>query len=104
MYAVIEVGGRQHRVQIGEVVRVDSMDGAAGEPVVFDRVLAVGAGETLRVGAPTVDRARVLGTVLEQGRGEKIRIFTYKKRKNSSRRRQGHRQAYTAVKIDSIEA
>ncbi len=103
MYAVIEVGGKQQRVQVGEVVRIETVPGAAGEAVVFDRVLAVGEGDSLRIGAPIVDGARVLGTVLEQGRAEKIHIYVFKKRKNANRRRHGHRQNYTAVKIDSIE-
>lgn len=104
MYAVIEVGGKQQRVQVGEVVRVESVAGSAGEEVVFGRVLAVGSGDALTLGAPDVEGARVLGTIVEQARGPKIHIFTYKKRKNSSRKRRGHRQNYTAVKIDSIEA
>jgi large subunit ribosomal protein L21 len=104
MYAVIDVGGKQQRVQVGEVVRVESVPGGAGESVVFDSVFAVGSGDAIRLGTPLVDGARVLGTVFEQGRGEKIHIFTYKKRKNSSRKRRGHRQNFTAVKIDSIEA
>ena len=104
MYAVIEVGGKQRRVRVGEVVRVESMGASAGESVVFDRVLAVGDGGSARIGAPTVNGARVLGTVLENGRGEKLHIYVYKKRKNANRRRHGHRQDYTAVKIDSIEA
>jgi len=104
MYAVIEVGGKQRRVQVGEVVRVECTAGSVGEGVVFDRVLAVGAGSSVRIGTPTVEGARVRGTVREHGRGEKIRIYTFKKRKNSNRGRQGHRQSYTAVHIDAIEA
>jgi large subunit ribosomal protein L21 len=67
-------------------------------------VLLVADGAAVRVGAPTVDGAAVRATVLEQGRGEKVIVFTFKKRKNASRRRGGHRQAYTAVKIEAIEA
>ena len=104
MYAVIDVGGKQRRVRKGDVVRVESVAGAPGDPVVFDRVLAVGEGESLRLGKPTVDGAVVRATVLSQDRAQKIHVFTYKKRKNASRRRQGHRQNYTAVKIDAIEA
>jgi large subunit ribosomal protein L21 len=102
MYAVIETGGRQHRVEVGEVVRVDRMDAEEGTKVTFDRVLAVGDGESLKVGAPTVAGAEVSGTVVEQGRGRKVLIFRYRPRQNSSRRRAGHRQDYTAVKIDAI--
>ncbi len=104
MYAVIQVGGKQRRVHVGEVVRVERTPGSVGEAVVFDRVLALGSGISLRIGTPTVDGARVLATVREQGRGEKIHIFLFKKRKNSNRGRQGHRQSYTAVHIDAIEA
>ena len=102
MYAVIESGGRQHRVEIGEVVRVDRLDAEEGATVTFDRVLAVGDGEALKIGAPTVAGAAVSGTVVEQGRGKKVLIFRYRRRQNSSRRRGGHRQDYTAVKIDAI--
>ena len=103
MYAVIEVGGKQRRVHVGEVLRVECTPGSVGEAVVFDCVLAVGAGSSLHIGTPTVPGARVLGTVREHGRGEKIHIYTFKKRKNSNRRRQGHRQNFTAVHIDAIE-
>jgi len=102
MYAVIETGGRQRRVQVGDVVRVERLDGDAGAEVVFDRVLLLG-GDSPRAGRPMVEGARVRGTIVEQGRGPKIRIFTYKKTQNSNRKRAGHRQAYTAVKIDAIE-
>lgn len=104
MYAVIEVGGKQQRVQVGEVIRVETVEGGAGEPVVFGRVLAVGNGDAVRLGTPDVEGVRVLGTIVEQDRGAKIHVFTYKKTKNASRKRRGHRQNYTAVKIDSIEA
>lgn len=104
MYALIETGGKQHRVQIGDVVQVERLEAADGEVVTFDRVLLVADGASVRVGTPVVDGATVRATVLEQGRGEKVIVFTYKKRKNASRRRGGHRQAYTAVKIEAIEA
>jgi large subunit ribosomal protein L21 len=103
MYAVIETGGKQHRVRVGEVVRVESLTASTGEAVVFDRVLALGEGDSLRVGAPLVGGARVRATVVEHDRAKKVLIHTYKKTKNSSRRHQGHRQDYTAVKIDAIE-
>ena len=103
MFAVIQTGGKQHRVQVGDVVRVESLPGAAGEAVVFDRVLLVGDGGSVRVGRPSVEGVRVKGTVMEQGRGEKLLVYTFKKRKNSNRKRRGHRQGYTAVKIEAIE-
>jgi large subunit ribosomal protein L21 len=102
MYAVIRTGGRQHRVQVGEIVRVDRLDLEAGETVVFDQVLSVGEGDSMSVGTPTVAGASVDATVVEQGRGKKVLIFRYRPRKNASRRRAGHRQDYTAVKIEAI--
>ena len=103
MYAVIETGGKQHRVQVGQVVRVESLPAGSGESVVFDRVLVLGEGESLKVGAPLVKGARVRATVVENDRAKKVLIQTYKKTKNASRRHAGHRQDYTAVKIDAIE-
>ena len=104
MYAVIESGGKLVRVTVGDVVRVESISGDVGAEVVFDRVLMVGGDKALKLGTPTVDGARVKGSVVEHGRGPKIRLYTYKPRQNSNRRRGGHRQNYTAVKIEAIEA
>jgi len=104
MFAVIETGGRQVRVQLGEVIRVERLVGDVGSPIVFDRVLLVGRDGAVRVGSPTVSGAVVRGAVVEQDREKKILIRTYKKRENSSRRRQGHRQYLTRVRIDAIEA
>ena len=80
------------------------MGAAAGDPVVFDRVLAVGEGDSLRVGSPTVQGAQVRGTVLEHRRGKKVLVYLYKKRKNSNRKRRGHRQEHSTVRIEAIEA
>lgn len=104
MYAVIESGSRQFRVQVGEIVRVQRLDGDVGAPVVFDRVLMVGGEDDARIGAPVVDGAAVRASIVEHGRDKKIRIYTYKRRQNSNRRRMGHRQDFTAVKIESIES
>ena len=104
MVAVIETGGKQLRVKVGDLVRVESLEGDVGSKVVFDRVLMVGEGESAQVGAPVVDKAKVHGSIVEQGRGRKIAIFNYKPRQNSNRRRMGHRQNFTAVKIEKIEA
>jgi large subunit ribosomal protein L21 len=104
MYAVIESGGRQFRVQVGDVVQVQRLEGEVGGPVVFDRVLMLGGDDDARLGKPTVDGAAVRGSIVEHGRGKKIRIYTFKRRQNSNRRRMGHRQDYTAVKIEAIEA
>src|SRR5262245_19568069 len=102
MYAVIQTGGKQHRVEIGEIVRVEKLDSKEGAKVLFDQVLALGEGDSVKVGSPTVKGATVLGTVVNQGRGKKLIIFRYRRRQNSSRRRGGHRQSFTAVKIDAI--
>ena len=104
MFAVIETGGKQVRVQVGDLVRVETLDGDVGSEVVFDRVLMVGEGEGAKIGSPSVDGATVRGSIVEQGRAKKILIYTYKRRKNSNRRRMGHRQNYTAVQIQSIDA
>ncbi len=103
MIAVIETGGKQHRVRVGDVVRVESLGAEAGASVVFERVLLVGEGDAARVGAPTVEGARVTGTVVAHGRGAKVIGYLFKHRKNSNRKRWGHRQSFTAVKIDAIE-
>lgn len=104
MYAVIESGSRQFRVQVGEIVRVQRLDGDVGAPVVFDRVLMLGGEDEARIGAPVVDGAAVRASIVEHGRDKKIHIYTYKRRQNSNRRRMGHRQDFTAVKIESIES
>ena len=106
MFAVIETGGKQVRVAVGDVVRVERLAAEVGAAVVFDRVLALGeaGGQALRYGGPTVEGARVRATVVEQDRRQKIAIYTYKRRQNSNRKRRGHRQDYTGVRIESIEA
>ena len=104
MYAVIQSGGKQYRVQEGDVVRLESLPAEAGEKVEFDHVLMVGGDDSTRVGTPTVEGARVSGTVIRHGRGDKVIVYTFKRRKNSNRRTQGHRQGYTEVKIEDIKA
>ena len=104
MYAVIDASGTQLRVQVGDVVRTPSVTGEPGAPVVFERVLLVGGESGVRVGTPTVGGASVRGSIVSHGRDRKIRIYVYKKRQNANRRRMGHRQNYTAVKIESIES
>ena len=101
-YAIIRSGGKQFRVSEGETVRVPSIDAEAGETVELEALVIGGAeGSETRVGAPAVDGARVTGTVVEHGRGDKIIVFKKKRRKQYKRTR-GHRQDFTAVKIDSI--
>ena len=101
MYAVIETGGKQYRVQQGDVITVEKLNVEAGEKVTFDKVLVVNDGEGLTVGTPCVEGATVGATVVENGKGKKVVIFKYKAKKDY-RKKQGHRQPYTMVKIDEI--
>lgn len=102
MYAIISTGGKQYRVQEGDVIRVEKLSVAAGEKLVLDKVLAVGEGDELKVGAPYVEGARVTAAVEAHGKGKKIIVFKYKPKKNY-RRKQGHRQPYTRLRIEKIE-
>ncbi len=101
MYAIIRTGGKQYRVQQGEVVRLERIPGDVGATVTLGEVLLVGGDGEPRLGGPTVEGASVVGTVVEQGRDAKIRVFKYKKRKHY-RRTRGHRQSFTAVRIDAV--
>ncbi|RFU65858.1 50S ribosomal protein L21 [Peribacillus glennii] len=102
MYAIIETGGKQVKVAAGDVVYVEKLDVEAGETVTFDKVLFVG-GENVKVGAPLVEGATVTGKIEKHGRQKKIIVFKYKAKKNN-RKKQGHRQPYTKVVIDAINA
>ena len=101
MYAVIQTGGKQYRVKSGEQVNVELLAAEVGATVSFDRVLMLGEGDGVKVGAPFVSGAAVKATVVAQGRGEKIRIFKMRRRKHYAKT-QGHRQGYTEVRIDEI--
>lgn len=101
MYAIVRTGGKQCRVEPGQVVRLELLESPVGGKVTLDDVLLVG-GDVTRLGRPRVEGARVVGTVVDQGRGQKVRVFTYKHRKHT-RRTRGHRQPHTAVRIESIE-
>jgi large subunit ribosomal protein L21 len=101
MYAVIETGGKQYRVQEGDVVFVEKLDVAEGEAVNFDKVLVLSNEGSLNAGKPYVAGAKVEGTVLEQGKAKKIIVFKYKAKKNE-RKKKGHRQPFTKVKIEKI--
>ena len=104
MYAIIETGGKQVRVGQGDVVRVEKLAAEVGQTVTFDRVLALSREDgQLVVGKPVVTGARAVGKVLAQAKGPKILVFKYKSKVNY-RRRQGHRQPYTRVQIEQIEA
>jgi len=101
MYAVIKSGGRQYKVEPGQVVRVDKLEAQVGETVSLDQVLLVKDGDSLKAGAPLLDGATVSATVVEQDRGKKIIVFK-KKRRQGYQKKQGHRQDYTALKINAI--
>lgn len=102
MYAIIKTGGKQYVVEEGKVISIEKLDVEEGAEVTFDEVLLV-SGDNVKIGAPNVAGAKVTGKVLEQGKERKIRIFKYKAKSNY-RRRQGHRQPFTKVKIEKIEA
>ncbi len=101
MYAIIATGGKQYKVAEGDVIRVEKLDVEAGNTVTFDQVIAVSDG-SLKVGED-VAKASVTATVMEQGRGKKVIVYKYK-RKTGYHNKNGHRQAYTQVKIDKINA
>lgn len=103
MYAVIETGGKQFKVQEGDVLRVELLHAEAGETVVIDKVLMVNKDGQLSVGAPYVAGAKVSLKVEENGKGKKIVVFKYKAKKNY-RKKKGHRQPYTKVTVEKIEA
>lgn len=102
-YAIIETGGKQYKVQEGDVLYIEKLNAGEGETVSFDRVLLVNKDEGLVVGAPLVAGATVTAKVEKHGKGRKIIVFKYKPKKNE-RRKQGHRQPYTKVVIDKIQA
>ena len=104
MWAVIETGGKQYRVKEGDVIAVEKIEVPEGEKVTFDRVLMIGKDDSkVEFGTPYLDKARVEAKVLKQGKGRKIIVFKYKKRKNY-RRKKGHRQLLTLVQIEKINA
>ncbi len=102
MYAVVNTGGKQYKVQKGETLRIEKIPGEVGAQVTFDKVLMVADGENVRVGQPLLEKAAVQASIVEQDRAKKIIVFKYKRRKRY-RRKQGHRQPYTAIRIDGID-
>jgi large subunit ribosomal protein L21 len=101
LYAIVETGGKQIQVSPGESVRVEKLDAEVGATVEFDRVLMLNQDGEVELGKPYVEGARVTGTVLEQGRAQKVLVFK-KKRRKQYRRTRGHRQPFTSVRIESI--
>lgn len=101
MYAVIESGGKQHRVVEGEILKLEKLEAAMGEVVNFDKVLMVGEGESVKIGAPYVEGSTVTAEVLKTGRAKKVTILKFRRRKHHLKH-QGHRQWFTEVKITGI--
>ncbi|MDW2799495.1 50S ribosomal protein L21 [Clostridium boliviensis] len=102
MYAIIATGGKQYKVAEGDIIKVEKLGVDAGEAVTFDQVLVVNNGE-LAVGSPTVAGATVTGTVVKEGKAKKVIVYKYK-RKSGYHKKNGHRQSYTQVKIEKINA
>lgn len=103
MYAVIETGGKQYKVSEGDVIFVEKLEAQEGENVTFDKVLVLADGEDVKVGAPVVEGATVTAKVEKQGKAKKIYVFKMKRKKNY-RRKKGHRQPFTKVTIEKINA
>jgi len=101
MYAVVVTGGKQYRVEPGEWLRVEKLEGEEGSAVTLDRVLMIADGDAVKVGAPALAGATVTAEIIGQGRGKKVDIIKFRRRKHH-RKHQGHRQAYTEIKITSI--
>ena len=102
MYALIKTGGKQYRVAEGDLLRVEKIEGEVGEDVEFDEVLMIANGERVEIGRPILKDSKVVGEIVEQGKGEKIVVFKSKRRKGY-RKKQGHRQQYTALRIKEIK-
>jgi large subunit ribosomal protein L21 len=102
MYAVIMAGGKQYRVSEGDTIRIEKLSGGVGESVSFNDVLMVSHGDKVLIGQPTLPNVMVSGHIVEQNKSKKIIVFKHKRRKGY-RKKQGHRQAYTALRIDSIK-
>ncbi len=103
MYAIIETGGKQFRVEEGLELNIQKMDVEAGTKVDLDKILLIGQGEDIKIGAPYVEGAKVACTILEHGRDKKIIVFK-KRRRQDSQTKQGHRQDYTRIKVEAIQA
>ena len=102
MYAVFSTGGKQYRASEGDIVRVEKLDVEKGATIELDQVLMVGEGDNVRIGTPIVDGGKVTAEVVDHGRGDKIRIIKFRRRKHHMKQ-MGHRQYYTEIKITGIE-
>ncbi len=103
MYAVIETGGKQYQVNVGDIVFIEKLGAEADEKVTFDKIMALGSDDGIKVGAPYVDGASVTATVVKNGKAKKVYVMTYKPKKGE-KRKIGHRQPYTQVRIEAINA
>jgi large subunit ribosomal protein L21 len=103
MYAIVATGGKQYRVKEGEKLRVEKLSAEAGETVELDKVLMVGEGEDVKIGAPYLEGAKVTATVAANGRADKVKIIKFRRRKHH-RKQMGHRQSYTEIEITGITA
>lgn len=103
MYAIIETGGKQYRIREGDVLRIEKLEGEPGQEVLLEKILLVGNGEGVRVGAPFLEDVRVRAEILAQRRGRKVVVFKFRRRKDF-RKKQGHRQDYTGIRIKAIES
>jgi len=103
MYAIVATGGKQYRVKEGETLRVEKLSAEAGDTVELDKVLMVGEGDDVKIGAPYLEGAKVTATVAANGRGDKVKIVKFRRRKHY-RREMGHRQSYTEIEITGISA
>ena len=101
MYAIIETGGKQYKVENGDVIFIEKLDVEADAEITFDKVIAIGAEDGIKVGAPYMDGASVSAKVIKNGKGKKIVVATYKPKKNE-KRKMGHRQPYTKIQISAI--
>lgn len=103
MFAVVKTGGKQYRVEEGNVIKVEKLAGEAGDKITFEEILMAGEGATITVGSPTVEGAKVTAEILEQTRADKIIVFK-KKRRQNYRRKKGHRQHQTVLRVTGITA
>lgn len=102
MYAIIETGGKQYRVEEGDTIKIEKIEGEVGSTVTLGNILMVSKDEEIKVGSPLVQGAKATGEILDHGKEKKIVVFKHKRRKNY-RKKQGHRQAYTSIKITGIQ-
>lgn len=102
MYAIIETGGKQYQVEVGQEIFVEKLGVEANDTVTIDKVIVVSGEDGIKVGTPYVENASVSATVVKNGKGKKVTVLTYKPKKGSSKRKIGHRQPYTKLKIEAI--